>query len=176
MDKLRMPSGAKETLLYTGFIMVAYELVRGMIVEPIRLFYKDSKFQNGMPFNSYENDVLALHKNEFEACLLYLKDHMEALDSADILNVQALRKHRNDLAHNLPRLIGMLDITENQTMLTKVTETLYKLSKYRAYMEIGCDPDCREIDWDGEVKGYEFLMFEQVVNAIRELNLHLSDP
>ena len=88
-------------LTYAGFVLVTYELVKSMIVKPIKLFYQYSTFGEGMPFSSYEKDVLSRHRNEFEACLFYLRDFMEAIDSADVLTIQALRKHRNDLAHDL---------------------------------------------------------------------------
>jgi len=43
----------------------------------------------------------SLSGREFQACLLYLRDFMKAIDSKDVLTIQGLRKHRNDLAHGL---------------------------------------------------------------------------
>jgi len=37
-----------------------------------------------MPFKSYAADVKARHKDEFEACLLYLRDFMQAIDAQDM--------------------------------------------------------------------------------------------
>ena len=80
-------------LAYAGFILVAYELLKSMIVKPIKIFYTDVVFGAGMPFKSYEEDVLFRHKNEFEACLLYLRDFMKAIDSDDLLAILELRTH-----------------------------------------------------------------------------------
>jgi len=91
-----------KTLAYAGLVLVAFELVKSLIVRPIVEFYRDITFHEGAPFNSYEADVSFRHKNQFEACLLYLRDFMEAIDAEDVFTIQALRKHRNDLAHNLP--------------------------------------------------------------------------
>src|SRR5258706_3692023 len=88
-------------LAYAGLILVAFELVKTLIVNPIKIFYLNTTFGEGMPFKSYQEDVLSRHQNEFEACLLYLRDFMEAIDAEDVSAIQALRKHSNDLAHDL---------------------------------------------------------------------------
>ncbi len=59
-------------LTYAGFILVAFELVKSLIVKPIKFFYLNTTFGESMPFNSYEEDVMSRHRNEFEACLFYL--------------------------------------------------------------------------------------------------------
>ena len=46
---------------------------------------------------------------------------------------------------------------------------IFKLSNYRAYMEIGADPEFRGIDW-ATAKGGEYLLFERVVESMKLLN------
>src|SRR5947207_1789640 len=104
-------------LSYVGLVFVAFELVKSMIVEPIKLFYRDMRFGPGMPFKSYEGDVLSRHKNEFEACLLYLGDFMKAIDSDDMNTIQHLRQHRNDLAHDLVNRLHDLQIATHAPWL-----------------------------------------------------------
>lgn len=140
-----------------------------MIVSPIKAFYKETTFGPGMPFKTYEEDVRARHKNEFEACLLYLRDFMEALHADDVETIQALREHRNDLAHNLPGRLPGLRLGEYKALWPKVDRTLFKLSNYRAYMEIGAGPEFRGIDW-ASAKGGEYLLFERVVESMSLLN------
>ncbi|MDP2938439.1 MAG: hypothetical protein Q8N72_04295 [Candidatus Omnitrophota bacterium] len=159
-----------QVLAYTGLILVAYELVKSLIVRPIKFFYMDMTFSEGSPFKSYEEDVLFRHKNEFEACLLYLRDFMEAIDSDDVLTIQELRKHRNDLAHNIAHKLQSREIKSDLFLLERVNKTLFKLSNYRAYIEIGSDPEFKNkgIDW-ALLKGHEYLVFEEVLNKIRIL-------
>ena len=123
-----------------------------------------------MPFNSYEEDVMTRHKNEFEACLLYLRDFMEAINNEDLLTIQELRKHRNELAHNLPDIIHKLEMDENLKLLERVDKTLFRLSNYRTYIEIGSDPQFknRGIDWS-TIKGHEYLLFEEIVRKAKIL-------
>lgn len=157
-------------LTYAGFVLSAFEIIKEMIVPPINSFYRDTTFGEGSPFKSYEEDVLFRHKNEFEACLLYLRDFMEAIDGADVLTIQALRKHRNDLAHDLVDKLSELDIQARQTLFEDVKRTLFKISNYRAYMEIGADPEFRDVNWEA-AKGGEYLLFEAVVAQVRLLEL-----
>jgi hypothetical protein len=154
----------REALAYAGLVLVAFELVKSMIVKSTRFFYADVTFGEGMPFKSYDEDVLSRHRNEFEACLLYLRDFMEAIDSEDLMTVQALRKHRNDLAHDLVARLPALRPQDYQPLLENVDRTLFKLSNYRTRMEIRADPEfqSRGIDWDA-VKGHEYLLFEEIV-------------
>jgi hypothetical protein len=157
-------------LTYAGFILVAFELLKSMIVNPIKAFYQDTTFGEGMPFKSYEEDVLSRHKNQFEACLLYLCDFMEAIDTEGVLTIQALRKHRNDLAHDLPNMLNKLNIEDHLPLLDKTDKALFKLSNYRTYMKIGSDPEFQNkgIDWD-TIKGREYVLFEEILSKLRIL-------
>ena len=159
-----------QRLTYAGFVLVAYELVKSMIIGPIRMFYADTTFGEGMPFTTYAEDVRARHENEFEACLLYLSDFMEA---NDVSTIQSLRKHRNDLAHNLAGKLPTIDFGESQALWDEVDRTIFKLSNYRAYIESGADPEFRGIDW-ASARGGEYLLFEQVVGSVKLLNKQID--
>ena len=135
------PEALARGLAYAGFVLVGYELVKDLIVGPIKLFYRDTTFGQGMPFKTYDEDVRARHKNEFEACLPYLRDFMEAVDDADLDAIQELRNHRNDLAHDLVRRLPILRVGEHQSLWERVDRTIFKLSNYRTRMEIGADPE-----------------------------------
>lgn len=157
-------------LTYSGFILVAYELVKSLIVNPIKFFYSNSTFGNGMPFTSYQHDVMTRHKNEFEACLLYLRDFMKAISTEDMLAIQGLRKHRNDLAHDFVNRLHDIKIEDYVPLLENVDKALFNLSKYRTYMEIGYDPEFQNkgIDWE-TIKGHEYLIFEEIVSKVKIL-------
>ena len=128
----------REALTYAGFVLLAFELVKSMIVKPIKFFYADTTFGEGLPFKSYKADVLSRHRNEFEACLLYLRDFMKAINSEDVMTIQALRKHRNGLAHDLVDRLPGLCPEEYEPLLENVGRTLFKLSNYRWLRRSGC--------------------------------------
>jgi hypothetical protein len=160
------PEALARGLAYAGFVLVGYELVKDMIVGPIKLFYRDTTFGQGMPFKTYDEDVRARHTNEFD-----LRDFMEAVDADDVNTIQELREHRNDLAHNLARKLPILHLGEYPALWDKVDRTLFKLSNYRVRMEIGSDPEFQGlgIDWE-TVTGGEYLLFQKVVESVKLLN------
>jgi len=160
------------SLAYAGLILVAFELVKSLIVKPIKMFYWNTTFGEGMPFKSYEEDVLSRHQNEFEACLLYLRDFMEAIDSENLIVIQALRKHRNDLAHDLANKLHDLQIESYVPLLEKANKALGKLSNYRTYMEIGVELRNKGIDL-GTVKGQEYMLFEEILNKVKVLKVNV---
>ncbi|MDQ6704073.1 MAG: hypothetical protein M3Z96_13800 [Pseudomonadota bacterium] len=164
-----------QVLAYAGLILVAFELLQSLIVKPIKAFYLDITFGEGLPFKSYEEDVLSRHKNEFDACLLYLRDFMQAIDSDDVLAIRGLRKHRNDLADDLAYKLHDLEIERYVPLLEKANKAIFKLSNYRVYMEIGADPEFQNkgIDWES-VKGHEYVIFEEVLNTITVLKARLQ--
>lgn len=158
-----------KSLAYAGFVLLAFELVKSLIVSPIKLFYRDTNFSSG-PFKSYKEDVLSRHKNEFEACLLYLRDFMEVIDSDDVLAIQGFRKHRNELAHDLPSKLKNLDIQGYAPLLRGADKALFKLSNHRTYMEIGHDPEFKGkgINWE-TVYGNEYILFKEVIENVKIL-------
>lgn len=162
-------------LTYAGLVLVGFELVKGMIVGPIKAFYANSTFPPGMLFKSYDEDVRVRHSSEFEACLLYLQDFMEAIDSTDMVTIRELRAHRNELAHDLVLRLPTLRIEQYRLLWEKVDRTLFKLSNYHLRMEIGADPLLKtlEIDWE-TAKGHEYLLFEHVMERVTLLNAKRS--
>lgn len=137
-------------------------------------FYAKTSFGEGMPFCSYEEDVKSRHKNELQACLLYLRDFMEAIDSEDVLTIQAFRQHRNKLAHELPASLNIRP-QDHLPLLEKVDKALFKLSNHNAYMEVGADPELRAkgSDWDSAY-GQEYGLFREILEKVRAMDIQVS--
>jgi hypothetical protein len=158
-----------QALAYVGLVLVAFELVKSLIIDPIKLFYRDTTFSGrNMPFKSYEFDVQSRHKDQFEACLLYLRDFMQAIDDDNIKAIQELRKHRNELAHDLVNRLHKLEIAAHAKLFLDVDKALFRLSNYRTYMEIGADPKFRDvgIDWN-TITGREYHILQEVLRKLK---------
>ncbi|MFA7238103.1 MAG: hypothetical protein WC058_14665 [Phycisphaeraceae bacterium] len=154
-------------LAYAGFVFIGFELLKSMIVGPIKAFYSDTKFHGG-PFQSYERDVRGRARDEFEACLLYLRDFMQAITADDVNTIQEMRQHRNELAHNFVAVLPRLQPNRYRPLWHKVDQTLFDLSNYRTRMETGADPAFGDVDWD-IVKGHEYCLFEGIVERVKLL-------
>ncbi len=92
---------------------------------------------------------------------------MHVLDSKDVIAIQELRQHRNDIAHDLPKLITF-DPSEKTGLLKKVDTALFKLSNHDEYIEIGADPEFKNVDWD-TAYGRENALFKQIVENVESL-------
>jgi hypothetical protein len=139
----------------------------GLVIKPIKSFYNSVTFGEGMLFKSYEFDVRSRHKYEIEACLLYLKDFMRAIDAEDVSAIQELREHRNEMAHELTQLIQFNPIRKLD-LLINVDKALFKLSNHNTYMEIGSDPKYKCIDWE-TAYGPEYALFKLIVENVGSL-------
>ncbi|MCF8824634.1 hypothetical protein [Xanthomonas campestris] len=164
-----------DVLAYAGLVLVAFELVKSLVIRPIKNFYTGITFAHGMSFVSYEQDVLVRHNNEFEACLLYLRDFMYAIDSDDLHAIQGLRKHRNDIAHDLPNRLESLKVEDYAQLLKALDKALFKLSNHNAYIEIGSDPKIQamNIEWD-TVQGHEYILFRALLDKVHRLKGRLE--
>ena len=49
-------------LTHAGLIVLAFDLVKNLIINPVALSYKDVIFGEGLPFKNHEEDVVAKHK------------------------------------------------------------------------------------------------------------------
>ncbi len=162
------PAQITRRLTYAGFVLLAHELLKSMVVGPIKFFYARTTFGDG-PFKTYAEDVASRHENEFEACLLYLRDFMKVIDNDDLIAIQDLRRHRNELAHDLVDRLPSLDPKDHRQLWVRAERALYRLSQHLTIMEIGADPALRRVAWD-RVKGHEYLIFEAVVEKVGVLS------
>ncbi len=61
------PEELTRRLTYAGLVLVGFEILKGMIVGPIKALYADTTFGAGMLFKSYKEDVRGRARDEFEA-------------------------------------------------------------------------------------------------------------
>jgi hypothetical protein len=154
------PSELNRNLVHAGLFLVAFELVRERVVNRVKRLYRGVTFGEGMPFKSYENDVLARDNNVFEASLLYLRDYVEAINSEDLNAIQALREYRNRIAHELPHLLPNMNPAANEALLSRAREALFRLSNFWVYVEIGSDPEA--------IAGEDLMLLDQIIERCQK--------
>jgi hypothetical protein len=156
-------------LIYAGLFLVADELIKNLVVSRVKAFYAHTTFGPG-PFKSYEDDVLSRHKHVFEANLFFLRDHLKALTSEQVLAIHAVRTHRNILAHELSEQVVSLDPGKNEGLLTRARDALFSLSNLWTRIDIGADPELAswDIDWS-QVHGDDLVLLDRVIEKTRDL-------
>jgi nuclear transport factor 2 (NTF2) superfamily protein len=160
-DEFLNPDKLKLTLTQASIYLTSYEIFKNSTKEKLRDFFTDKWELNeeteelvGTPNKDYKKKVLDLYpKDEFHACCLWFKN-MSALDDNDLMDIALIRKHRNQIAHELPKFLsgqGKLVSLENLNAVIKLES---KLSKWwLREVELPTNPDVDEeylnnIDWE----------------------------
>ncbi|WP_018407581.1 hypothetical protein [Methylocystis rosea] len=159
------PEDVREHLSHAGLILLSFELLKKLVIERVKNFYANTFFGPGLPFKTYEHDVLARHRDVFEASLLYLRDHFDAISADEMDAIQEIRKYRNRIAHELPQLILDMDATQNELMLIKARTCLFRLSNFWVYINVGADPDFRDTDWEAAA-GDDLMLLDQIIEHL----------
>lgn len=119
--KFLNPKTLQANLICVGIFLSSYETLKDSIVDQIRSFYTDG-FDEGGPVLSpkYGDEVLALDpkRDVFKSSIAWLKQR-QVINQNDERIIYELKKHRNELAHELPKF---LSDSEQEVQLSKITD------------------------------------------------------
>jgi len=131
-------------------------MLRGSVIDQIRSFYTDGFDENGpIVDDAYSLKVLSLDKSCFRASLLWLEEH-DVVTEDDMASFDDIRRHRNELAHNLPEFITTAGREINAHLLTRICELVTKIDKWwilEFEIPVNSEYDGREIDAAGVRSG-----------------------
>ena len=119
--KFLNPETLRTNLICVGIFLSSYETLKGSIVDQIRDFYTTGFDQDGPILSpTYEDKVLALDakRDAFRASIAWLKEE-RIIDQNDERIIYDIKKHRNELAHELPKF---LSDAQQEIQLSKLTE------------------------------------------------------
>lgn len=159
-EKILNPDTLKENLIAASVFLTAYEYLRNSLISHLRGFFTDSGFMSiedltnpGISEN-YRVKVLSLDRREMVACALWFRNS-GALTDEDIALIQTVTDHRNEIAHELPKLLSDTNHDVNLKHLKSVAELVGKIDNWWIReVEIPTDPDFNEAelanaDFDG---------------------------
>ena len=156
-------------LVFAGLFLLAAELIGELVVSRVKGFYAHTTFSSG-PFKNYDADVLSRDKDVFKASLLFLRDHLGAITSEQVMDVLSVRAHRNVLAHELSSRVASLDPLESEMLLTRARDVLFTLSNLWTRMEIGPDRGLASVDVDwSRVHGEALALLDRVIEKTHHL-------
>ncbi|HLN27187.1 MAG TPA: hypothetical protein VK395_05545 [Gemmataceae bacterium] len=165
--KLLNPEILRANLMAASIFLVAYEILRTSVIERIRGFLTHEFDSNGSIISDkYKKDVLSLAKSPLRASLLWLKG-MSVLDDSDIRSVDAIREHRNELAHDLPKFVATVDAEINTELLASIYDLVAKIDRWWIReVDLPCDPefDGREIA-DDEIHSGNVVFMQLLISV-----------
>ena len=126
-SKFLSPNTIKSNLMLSSLYLTAYELLKSAIIENISNFfifeYRDGK---AIRDKQYKDEVTQVHKDILYASCLWLKRN-EVITDVDIQEIEDIRKHRNQVAHELPRLLIDSHLNLNVEYFLRIRELLEKI-------------------------------------------------
>jgi hypothetical protein len=178
-DKFLNPEKLKDSLVKASLFLSAYEILKESIIDKLRSFFTNEWHLHektgelkGKVSKSYKEKVTSLcPKDEFHACCLWFRDQ-EAINESDLAAISKARKHRNEIAHELPKYISSIDHDVNKQILESLVEVVRKIDVWWiSEIEIPTNPDFEaddmdKIDFDNVVGGN--TMFLSLILSIFE--------
>ena len=141
-DEFLNPDAIKSNLVLSALYLVAYELLKDAIIDNIRAFfsfeYRDGK---AIPDKQYKDEVTRVHKDTLYASCLWLQRN-GAITENEVEEIQNIRKHRNQVAHELARLLFDANLNLNVGYFLRIRELLGKIEVWWVKnVEIPVNPD-----------------------------------
>lgn len=180
-EKLLNPEKLKDNLIKASLYLSAYEVFKNSILDHLRGFFANHWKLNEITgeietiiSEDYKIKVKALYpRDEFHACCLWFLDN-KAINHEDMEAIPEIRKHRNFIAHELPKIIGSADHEVDTTLFIKIIEIITKIDQWWIMeIEVPTNPDFDdmnydEINWEGVTSGTMILL--DLLRGIYEKN------
>lgn len=154
------PEEVTANLMQASLFLVAYELLKGEIVEKTKSFFVDGFLEGANTYSpQYQTDVLSLHPNRFRASCLWLSK-MGVLNDADVDMACAIREHRHKVAHELPNILIDPDTTINTHLITEAHRLISLIGRFwgRVSIDTNSDFDGQDVADEDILSGSMFLM------------------
>ena len=165
-EKFLNPKKLKDILIRASIYLSAYELLKTSIIDHLTGFFASEwKFNEKtgeietIQSESYKEKVRSLYpKDDFHSCCLWFFDN-KAIDKEDLDSIQKIRRHRNTIAHELPKFLGSINYEVDRSLLKKIIEIIRKVDTWWVKeVEVSTNPDFDhmnydEINWDEVLSG-----------------------
>lgn len=153
-------------LVRAGCFLSAYELIKSEIIDKVHSFFWCG-FKDGKDLYDearYQRDVLSRDpKSRYRASSAWLVE-MEALTSEQVDQLEAIHRHRQEIAHELPKLLIDPDFDVKTDLLVAALGCLRSLGIFWGSISVDTDPDYDGVEVDyGEIKSGSFLLMEYLL-------------
>lgn len=166
------PEILRTKLISASIYLAAFEILKASIIERIETFFTDGFGPQGIILSpEHETEVKSRHKSKVRASLEWLQEQ-EAISAEDIKAFDEIRESRNEVAHQIPKLLGGESSINFAHQFERMVALLRKIEVWWIVnFELAINPDFRdtEIDAEGIIPGP--LLTLQLM-----LEIALSDP
>jgi hypothetical protein len=168
------PEVVRPSLFLSTMFITTFEILKDSVVDRIRDFYTNAWDENGPTVGpEYQSEVLSRKKSVLYASFDWLRER-EAIDEADLMIFESLKKTRNLLAHQLFDVVTGQVESEHVSQFPVLVALLRKVEVWwvvNVEIPINPDYDGKEIDEAGIVPGavLSLQMLIEVASGSTEL-------
>jgi hypothetical protein len=160
------PEVTKAHLVRAGCLLAAYEIIKMDVINGVAGFFRLGDNPN---HTNYQSDVLSrVPKSNFLSSCDWLIE-MEALTPEQVKSLTLIRDHRNEIAHEMPRLIVDPAFEIRIDLLAAAIDVISALGVFWGRIALESD----EI-WDGQdvkdedIKSGSRLLMEYLLSVMSE--------
>lgn len=168
------PENVQLTLRRVGTLLAGWELVRRQVEDETASSFACSWDLTGPEgprvtghSPDYRTRVLDRHRSRFVASALWLRDQ-DALTPPQLDALLALRAHRNEVAHELPRFRCDPTARLRVDLLLAARGCLASLGRFWGTLAVQTDPDLDpelgEVDYAG-IRSMSLLLYDHLLEA-----------
>ncbi|MBK9121030.1 MAG: hypothetical protein IPM18_15725 [Phycisphaerales bacterium] len=121
------PDVVRANLVRTALFLTSYQLLRNAVVDGVRNCF----LQVDWNYPEYDQQVLTLARSRFQASLRWLVAQ-GVLEPLHVDEIYEIRRHRNKIAYDLPRLLIEPHVTFDTKLLDRIGFYLQRLEAFFA--------------------------------------------
>ena len=141
-EKFLDPHSLRSNLIACSLFIVAWETFCNSAIDYLEGFYNIGHDPDlGGVSQEYQARVLDRHRSPLSASLLWFQE-MGAIDEDDLDTVDRIRKHRNEIAHQLPKYLATVDYSLDTDLFTQLIELTARIGRWWVLeIEVPANPD-----------------------------------
>lgn len=129
-EKFLHPETLRGNLIAVALFISAFEMFKRRVIEKPETFFTNGFDQNGLIINErYKIEVLSKSKSRLYASLLWFKE-MGAIDDIDMQAFDTIRKHRNEVVHELMDFLSNPKHNLNPNIFQSLVTLLAKIERW----------------------------------------------
>ncbi len=141
-DILNRPK-VRSKLLQASLFITAFEMLKNSVTDFVQDHFESGRGSNGKRKLSpkYNDDVLKPFKNEqggvdtFKACVQWLAQQ-GVIQNTDIDTISKIRRHRNEIAHQLPDIVFYHSQRVDLGLFRKLKSIFHRIEDHRARIDV----------------------------------------
>jgi len=172
--KFLNPDEVKFNLISASIYITAYDNLINTVIDNIKDFYIDGFDENGfITSEEYKIQVKELYKKDIVIASLLWLEKNHAITSEEVERVKIFKSHRNEIAHELTKIITDSDYTVKTEYIDEIKNLLFKILKWWFIeFEMSINPDLgnlkiEELDFN-EVLMLKMLPVNYMSNIIND--------